>query len=116
MPEIFSIPMQFLEEHVGLLLEGKTTDLAQRYTEDAMVVRFDRVANGRAEIKELFDDYAAENPQITDLDGLRIHEDVILYQAAEHLSDRTCTAVGTMVFRGNLIWRQTVTFVEHRPS
>jgi hypothetical protein len=61
----------------------------------------------------LFDDYLAEQPQITGMDALQVTDDVILYQAAEQLSGRLTTAVGTVVFSGSLVWRQTAAFVEH---
>jgi ketosteroid isomerase-like protein len=116
MPEATGIPLEFLDEHVGLLIAGNTADLAQRYTEDAIIVRLDRVAAGRGEIKKFFDDYVAMNPVITEIDGLRMTDDVILYQAAENLDGQLKTAVGSLIFRGHLIWRQTVGFVDHRPT
>lgn len=109
-------PQQFLDEQVKLLDAGDTAGLAERYAEDATFARFDRVAVGRAQIKQLFDDYVAKNPQISAMDGLQMTEDLILYQAAEELDGKLTTAVGTLVFREGLVWRQTVAFVEHRPS
>ncbi|HEY4021808.1 MAG TPA: hypothetical protein VGM75_24200 [Pseudonocardiaceae bacterium] len=116
MPETASVPQEFLDQQVKLLEAGDTAGLAQRYAEDATFARFDRVANGRAEIKQLFDDYIAENPQITTMDALQMTDDLILYQAAEELSGKLTTAVGTLVFRDGLVWRQTVAFVAHRPA
>ena len=79
-------------------------------------MRFDRIARGRDEVKALFDDYLAEGPDITGMDGLQVTDDVILYQAAERLGGRLTTAVGTLVFKDGLVWRQSVAFVEHRPA
>jgi hypothetical protein len=113
--EYKNTPNEFLEQQVSLLQAGDTAGLAQRYAEDATFTRFDRIATGRDGIRALFDDYLKENPQIEGMDGLQITEDVILYQAAERLGGNLVTAVGTLVFKDGLVWRQTVAFVEHRP-
>jgi hypothetical protein len=109
-------PQSFLDQQVKLLTAGDTAGLAARYAPDAVFVRFDRVARGREEVKDLFDSYVAENPNITAMDALQITEDMVLYQAAEELDGKLTTAVGTLVFRDGLVWRQTVAFVAHRPN
>jgi ketosteroid isomerase-like protein len=116
MTDMKSAPQEFLDRQVELLEAGDTAGLAERYAEDATFARFDRVAHGRDEIRQLFDDYILENPQITTMDGIQITDDLILYQAAEQLSGRLTTAVGTLAFKDGKVWRQTVAFVEHRPS
>jgi hypothetical protein len=109
-------PQQFLEQQVKLLQAGDTEGLAARYAEDAVFVRFDRIAHGRDEIRKLFDDYLAEKPLITGMDALRVTDDMILYQAGEQLGGHLTTAVGTLVFSHGLVWRQTAAFVDHRPA
>ena len=116
MTEVQTVPQEFLDQQVKLLEAGDTTGLAQRYAEDAVFARFDRVATGRVEIKQLFDDYLADHPKILGMDGLQMTEDLIFYQAAEELAGSLKTAVGTLVFRDGLVWRQSVAFVDHRPS
>ncbi|HEY0808022.1 MAG TPA: nuclear transport factor 2 family protein [Pseudonocardiaceae bacterium] len=116
MTDMKSVPQEFLDRQVELLTAGDTAGLAQRYAEDATFARFDRVAHGREQIRQLFDDYIAEQPEITTMDAIQITDDLILYQAAERLSGRLTTAVGTLAFKNGLVWRQTVAFVEHRPS
>jgi ketosteroid isomerase-like protein len=111
-----SAPEEFLDQQVSLLQAGDTAGLAARYAEDATFVRFDRIAHGRDEVKALFDYYLTQGPDITELDGLQVTDDMILYQAAERVDGRLTTAVGTIVFKGGLVWRQTVAFVQHRPS
>lgn len=111
-----SVPEEFLEQQVSLLGAGDTAGLAQRYAPDAVFVRFDRIATGREEIKQLFDDYLGQKPDISAMDALQTTEDVIFYQAAETLDGKLTTAVGTLVFRGGQVWRQTVSFVAHRPA
>ncbi|HEX3647963.1 MAG TPA: nuclear transport factor 2 family protein [Pseudonocardiaceae bacterium] len=116
MTDTKSVPQEFLDRQVELLSAGDTAGLARRYAPDATFARFDRVAHGRDEIRRLFDDYIAEGPEITAMDALQVTDDLILYQAAERLSGRLTTAVGTLAFRDGLVWRQTVAFVEHRPE
>ena len=111
-----STPQEFLEQQVSLLGAGDTAGLAQRYAPDATFVRFDRIAVGRDEIKQLFDDYLRQQPDISAMDALQVTDDVIFYQAAETLDGALKTAVGTLVFRDGLVWRQTVAFVDHRPA
>lgn len=107
---------EFLEQQVRLLGAGDTAGLAQRYAPDAVFIRFDRVAVGREQIKQLFDDYLTQKPDISAMDTLQVTDDAIFYQAAETLDGELKTAVGTLVFRDGLVWRQTVAFVACRPS
>lgn len=111
-----SAPAEFLDQQVALLEAGDTVGLSNRYHEDATFVRFDRIAHGRAEVKELFDAYIAEGPEIVSMDALQMTDDLIFYQAAERVSGKLTTAVGTLAFRDGLVWRQTVAFVPERPE
>lgn len=111
-----SVPQEFIEQHVKLLEAGDTAGLTQRYAEDATFARFDRVAVGREQIRELFDYYLSQNPNITGIDAIQMTDDLILYQAAEELDGRLTTAVGTLAFKDGMVWRQTVAFVDHRPT
>jgi ketosteroid isomerase-like protein len=116
MSAVKRVTEEFLEQQVSLLGAGDTTGLAQRYAPDAVFIRFDRVATGREQIKKLFDDYLAQKPDISSMDALQVTDDMIFYQAAETLDGALKTAVGTLVFRDGLVWRQTVAFVSCRPS
>lgn len=111
-----SVTEEFLEQQVALLGAGDTAGLAQRYAPDAVFVRFDRIATGREEIARLFDDYLLQKPDISAMDALQTTDDMIFYQAAETLGGKLTTAVGTLVFRDGLVWRQTVSFVADRPA
>jgi hypothetical protein len=55
-------PQEFLDQQVKLLQAGDTAGLAARYAEDAIFVRFDRIARGRDEIRKLFDDHRRYDP------------------------------------------------------
>jgi ketosteroid isomerase-like protein len=106
-----AVLQDFLESQVRLLSAGDTAGLAERYAEDAVFVRFDRVAAGRDEIKRLFDDYLADEPTITKVDDVRIADNVLIYQAEEQLDGKPVAAVGTLVFVDGLVWRQSAVFV-----
>ena len=110
------VAQEFLTTQVELLEAGNTAALALRYAEDAVFVRLDITAVGRAQIKQLFDDYLTKKPTIQSVAGVQITDDTLLYQADELLDGRLVTAVGTLVFRDELVWRQTVAFVEQQPS
>ena len=105
------VAQDFLTAQVQLLEAGDTAGLAQRYAEDALFVKFDGTASGRDEIKQLFDDYLAENPTIKAIDNVQISGDVLVYQAQEYLDGKLVTAVGTLVFVDGLVWRQSAVFV-----
>jgi ketosteroid isomerase-like protein len=111
-----TVPEEFIDRQVELLTAGDTAGLALRYAEDATFARFDRVAHGREQIRELFDYYITQKPVITTMDAIQITDDLILYQAAEEVDGNLTTAVGTIAFKGDLVWRQTVAFVADRPS
>jgi hypothetical protein len=107
-----TVPEGFLQKQVELLMSGDTEALSQRYTEDAVLVRFDRIAHGRAEIKDLFDYYVKQNPEVRGLDGVAISDNVIVYEAKEVVGGKYVTAVGTLVLTNGLISRQTAVFVD----
>jgi len=107
-----AVAQDFLTSQVALLEAGDTAGLALRYTEDAVFVRFNNISRGRAEIKQLFDDYLTENPVVGKIDGVQIIDNILLYQAEEILDGRPVTAVGTLVFVDDLVWRQTAVFVD----
>jgi len=106
-----AVAQEFLTKQVELLESGNTAELAQRYAEDALLVRFDRVARGRSEVKEFFDFYLTQNPTIDRIVGSQITDNVIVYEAKESLAGEPVTAVGTLVFVDGLVWRQTAVFV-----
>jgi hypothetical protein len=111
-----AVAQDFLTRQVELLEAGDTAALADRYTEDAIFVRFNSVCRGRAEIKQLFDDYLTENPEVKKIDGVQIFDNLLLYQAQENLNGRPVTAVGTLVFLDTLVWRQTAVFIDQLPG
>jgi len=72
-----SVTEEFLEQQVSLLGAGDTAGLAERYAPDATFVRFDRIAVGREQIKQLFDDYLDQKPDISATDAPQTTDDVI---------------------------------------
>ncbi len=103
---------EFLATQVEMIRSGDAAGLALRYAEDAEFVRFDRVANGRAEIRELLSEYLRRSPTVLERQAVATTEDVIFYRVRQLLDDREVVAVGTLVFRDGLVWRQTVAFAD----
>jgi ketosteroid isomerase-like protein len=110
-----TIAEDFFATQVQLLEAGDTKALADRYAEDAVFIRFDFEARGRDGIKKMFDDYLTKNPEVGEMVGVKVTEDLALYQASERLNGKLFWAVGTLYFENGLVKRQTATFVE-RPS
>lgn len=81
--------------------------LLAQYHDEAVVVRFDRVARGLAEIEDLFTAYLAAEPHVEEVTSLRTTGDVVLYSARMTVAGNRVTAFGTLVVRDGRIWRQT---------
>ncbi|MDY7090378.1 MAG: hypothetical protein SYR96_35465 [Actinomycetota bacterium] len=107
-----AIAEDFLSTQVQLLEAGDTATLSLRYAPDAVFVRFDFVAYGREQIKTMFDGYLKENPEVGDVAGVKITEDILMYQASERLNGKLVWAVGTIYFENGLVKRQTAAFLE----
>ncbi|GAB1693179.1 nuclear transport factor 2 family protein [Krasilnikovia sp. M28-CT-15] len=107
-----NVGQEFLATQVQLLEAGDTAGLAQRYAEDAEFVRLDKVVRGRTEIKELFDAYLEQQPNIEQVEAAQITDDTVLYQARERLGGREVWAVGTLIFVDGQVWRQSVAFID----
>jgi ketosteroid isomerase-like protein len=102
----------FLRSQVELIHRGDADALAERYTEDAEFVRFDRVARGRVEIRDLLADYMRLEPTLLEQQAAATTEDVIFYRALQRIDAREVVSVGTLVFRDGLVWRQTAAFLD----
>jgi hypothetical protein len=107
-----AIADDFLSSQVQLLEAGDTATLSLRYAPDAVFVRFDFVARGRDEIKAMFDGYLKENPEVGDVAGVKITDDILMYQASERLNGKLVWAVGTLYFEDGLVRRQTAAFID----
>ncbi|MFG1706347.1 nuclear transport factor 2 family protein [Nonomuraea sp. M3C6] len=81
--------------------------LLGQYHEDATVVRFDRVARGPAEIRQLFTAYLSAKPQVEEIVSLQTTDDVIFYNALMTIGANHVTTFGTLVVKDGRIWRQT---------
>ena len=81
--------------------------LLAQYHEEATVVRFDRVARGPAEIRELFSAYLSAKPQVDEIISLQATDDVIFYNALMTIGGNHVSTYGTLVVRDGRIWRQT---------
>ncbi|HVQ89482.1 MAG TPA: hypothetical protein VMU51_00475 [Mycobacteriales bacterium] len=103
--------VSWLEKQVELLRARDGAGLANRYHEDAVLLRFDKVAHGRDEIRDTLLEWTSSKPVIEDGWVTATGPDFLVYEAIEHVDGEQLTAIGTMVFRDGLLWRQTVAFV-----
>jgi ketosteroid isomerase-like protein len=101
----------FLAEQVALLHDRDLDGLTARYAPDAVLVRMDRTARGRAEIRALFEEHLTVSPTVVEPPQVATADDVVLYSVRQRLGDAESVTVGTLVLRDGLIWRQTAAFL-----
>ncbi|GAB3162059.1 hypothetical protein GCM10027059_13840 [Myceligenerans halotolerans] len=97
----------FLRRHLSLIERADWETLATRYHEDAVLIRPDRTFTGRRAIQRMFAESYSDSPRLLDLYVHIEDADVVLYHAEQAIGPRQFTAVGTMVLRDGLVWRQT---------
>ncbi|MEV4288575.1 nuclear transport factor 2 family protein [Nonomuraea bangladeshensis] len=95
------------DRQLAAIAAGDLDALLAQYHPEAVVVRFDRVAEGPPAIGELFAAYLEAKPQVEELVAVRTSDDVIFYQARMTVGGNRVETYGTLVLRDGLIWRQT---------
>lgn len=95
------------DRQLAAIADGDLEALLAQYHDDATVIRFDRVARGAAEIRDLFTGYLSAKPQVDEIVSLQATEDVIFYNARMTIGGNRVTTYGTLVVRDGKIWRQT---------
>lgn len=81
--------------------------LMAQYSDDATLIRFDLVAEGKEEIRKVFKAYLEREPRLEDLRSLQVTGDTILYNGLMTIGGNLLNTFGTFVVRNGLIWRQT---------
>lgn len=81
--------------------------LMEQYHDEAVLIRFDVVAEGKAAIRELLGAYLAREPRLEELGNVQITDDVILYNGVMTIGGNRLNTYGTFVVRDGKIWRQT---------
>ncbi|MEV1241962.1 nuclear transport factor 2 family protein [Nonomuraea sp. NPDC049750] len=99
--------MELFDRQLAAIADRDLEALLAQYHEEAMVVRFDRVARGAAEIRELFGAYLAAEPQVVEVTSVQAVDDVIFYNALMTIAGNKVTTFGTLVIKDGRIWRQT---------
>ena len=103
----------FLDEHVAAIEGGDLETVLAHYRADAVFLQVGGVtARGIAEIREFFAGYLARRPRVVKLLAAAEGDGIVVYDAEIALSDGGFRAVGTLVLRDGLIWRQTAVPVE----
>jgi hypothetical protein len=95
------------DRQLAAIADGDLEALLAQYHDDATVVRFDRVAIGAAEIRDLFTAYLSAKPQVDEIVSVRTTDDVIFYNALMTIGGNRVTTYGTLVLRDGRVWRQT---------
>ncbi|NJP90550.1 nuclear transport factor 2 family protein [Nonomuraea sp. FMUSA5-5] len=95
------------DRQLAAIAGGDLEALLAQYDDEAVVVRFDRVAGGPAEIRELFSAYFAAKPQVDEVVSMRATDDVIFYHAMMTVGGNRVATYGTLVLKDGRIWRQT---------
>jgi hypothetical protein len=99
-------PRNLLDRQIELLQSGDIDGLVEQYDEEAIVLRFDRAARGRDEIRSLFADYVARRPRLKSLDSYAETSDMLSYQATMELNGSEVRTYGVFILRSGKIWRQ----------
>ncbi|TDQ46907.1 nuclear transport factor 2 family protein [Actinorugispora endophytica] len=102
---------ELFRRHTAALAARDLDRVVANYEEDAVIVRFDTVARGRAEIRAFFDRYLALDPEPRAAVAVNVTEDVVTYHVRLRLDGEPVDGFGTLVLRNGRFWRQTAAFV-----
>jgi ketosteroid isomerase-like protein len=100
-----------LARQIELIEAGDLENLLDQYTDDALLVRFDRVAAGRGELRDLFAAYLAQSPRVRRVEQHAGAGDALAYEAVLDVGGREVRGYGAFVLRDGRIWRQFATVI-----
>lgn len=103
--------MTVFDRQLAAIADADLDALMAQYHEEAVLVRFDRVATGLAEIREVFRAYLALGPKVEEVKSLQTTGDVVFYNALMTVNGNKVDTFGTFVIRDGRIWRQTAAAV-----
>lgn len=109
-PEITTVHPVFARQLDAIAACDHEAMLAN-YAEDAVLLRFDGVTSGRAELHAMCTGYLAQVPKLVELTNYTETADTIFYEAVMTLNGQPKQTIGTMVLRDGQIWRQTAAFL-----
>lgn len=92
------------------LAGGDIDVLMQNYEPDAALVRYEGVSEGFDEVKETLTAYLTLKPTMVELLDYAETGDTVFYRANMTIAGAPEKAFGTLVLRGDRIWRQTAGF------
>ncbi|WP_336206178.1 nuclear transport factor 2 family protein [Nonomuraea sp. LPB2021202275-12-8] len=99
--------IEIFERQLAAIKGNDLEALLAQYHDDAMVVRFDRVARGAEEIREVFTAYLSAGPEVDEIKSVQVVADVIFYNAHMTIAGNRLNTFGTLVVKDGKIWRQT---------
>jgi ketosteroid isomerase-like protein len=95
------------ERQLAAMARGDLDAVLENYAPDAALLRFDGLFSGTDRIREAFSAYLALEPQVLELCQYAEHDGTICYRAIMVIGGERKEAVGTMVLKDGMIWRQT---------
>lgn len=101
------MPRELFDRQIRLLEAGDLDGLLGQYHEDAVLVRFAGVVEGKPALREFFSGYLAQGPKVLELLDVAAGADTLSYHARLQLGGEEVRAHGTLVLRGERIWRQS---------
>jgi hypothetical protein len=93
------------DRHARLLEVGDVEGVLGQHHEDAVLVRADRVVEGRAALRELYAAEVAQGVRVVELLQVAESADALGYQAVLEVGGQEVRAHGALVLRGERIWR-----------
>ena len=100
-------PKELFDRQIALLEARDLDGLLAQYHEDAVLLRFDRVVTGKAELKEFFAGYVALAPRVERIERFAESDDLLAYEAIVSTETGEMHTYGVFLLRDGKIWRQT---------
>jgi hypothetical protein len=98
---------ELFDRQVEALHNNDLEAVLANYRDDAVLVRFDAVGRGKAELRTMLAEYLALEPRTLELVALQATDDVLCYEADMSIGGAAVKTYGTLVLRDGRIWRQT---------
>jgi hypothetical protein len=99
-------PRELFDRQLRLIEARDLEGLLGQYHEDAVLLRFDRVVSGKAELREHFASWLAGRPTFKEVLNVADTEDLVSYQAVVEQGGEEVRMYGAFWTRGERIARQ----------
>jgi hypothetical protein len=100
-------PRELLDRQLRLVEAGDLEGILGQYHEDAVLVSSSGTHSGKPALREFFTGWLAQRPRPVAVSAFAAGEDVGTYQATMEIGGEEVRTYGTIVLRGERIWRHT---------